>query len=114
MASHVVAPASTGIQRTRTKEKEVKPMEIIAFAAVVVLWVGFAVLLFFSQSSIDNAWTWFKDQSLVVQVPLGFLFLPWAVGMWIWESSWPFAARGLLVGGIAWANLYSFFPWKAS
>ena len=32
-----------------------------SFALVVVLWVGFAALLFVSQSSIDDAWTWFKD-----------------------------------------------------
>lgn len=100
MASHVAAPASAGIQRTSgTKGKEVKPMEVIAFAAVVVLWIGFAALLLFSQSSIDDTWTWFKDQSLVLQVPLGFLFLPWVVGAWIWESPWPVAARGALVAG---------------
>lgn len=80
MASHVAAPAAAGIQRTTTKGKEVKPMEIIAFAAVVVLWIGFAALLFFSQSSIDDTWIWFKDQSLVVQIPPGALFLPWVVG----------------------------------
>lgn len=87
-------------------------MEVVAFAVVVLLWVAFAALVVLSQSSIDDAWTWFKDQSLVVQIPLGFLFLPWVVGAWIWESSWPVAARGVLVVGVAWANVYTFSPWK--
>jgi hypothetical protein len=112
MASPVATPASAGFQRTRTKEKEVNPMEIVAFSAMIVLWIGFAVLLFFSQSSIDNMWTWFKDRSVVVQVPLGFLFLPWVAGTWIWESSWPLVARGMLVAGVACANIYTFSPWK--
>ena len=112
MASNVATRASGKFQLTRTKGKEVKPMEVIAFAAVVVLWIGFAALLLFSQSSIDDTWTWFKDQSLVVQIPLGVMFLPWVVGAWIWESSWPVEARGILVAGIAWANVYTFSPWK--
>jgi hypothetical protein len=88
-----------------------KPMEVVVFAAVVVLWIVFAALLFFSQSSIDDTWTWFKEQSLLVQVPLGILFLPWVIGTWIWEGSWP-VARSVLVAGIAWANVYTFSPWK--
>jgi hypothetical protein len=87
------------------------------FTAPAVGWADFAVLredvatpqetarfalaLVVSQQSIDQIWTWFTDQSLLLQVPLGILFLPWVVGMWIWESSWPLVARGALVGGEA-------------
>jgi protein-S-isoprenylcysteine O-methyltransferase Ste14 len=100
------------VRKERTSRKKVTTVEIIGFAVVVVLWVTFAGALFFSQSSIHDMWAWFKDQSLVLQVPLGILFLPWLIGVWIWESSWPVAARGVLVGGLAWANLYAFSPWK--
>jgi hypothetical protein len=67
----------------------VKSVEIIGFAIVVVLWTVFAGALFFSQSSIHEMWAWFKGQLVVLQVPLGILFLPWLIGMWIWR------ARGL-------------------
>ena len=87
-------------------------MEVIAFGVVLILWIAFGAALFFSQSSIHDIWAWFKDQSLVFQIPLGILFLPWLIGMWIWESSWPIAARSLLVGGLAWGNVYAFWPWK--
>lgn len=92
--------------------REGKPVEITLFIVAVGLWAVFALALVVSQQSIDQVWTWFTDQSLLLQVPLGILFLPWVIGMWIWETSWPVVARGVLVGGIAWANLYSFFPWK--
>jgi hypothetical protein len=112
MASHLASQASPHVGFRRNNRKEVKPMEIIAFTVVVVLWICFAALLFLSRASIDEVWTWLGGQPLVVQVPVGFLFLPWVIGMWIWESSWPLAARGLLVGGVAWANIYTFSPWK--
>jgi hypothetical protein len=28
------------------------------------------------------------------------------------NSSWPVAARGALVAGVAWANIFTFSPWK--
>lgn len=96
--------------RTR---KKVTILEVIGFGVVVALWLGFAAMLLFSQSTIHEAWIWFKDLSLIAQIPLGILFLPWLIGMWIWESSWPTVARGLLVSGLAWANMWTFFPWKA-
>lgn len=88
-------------------------MRHLAFAAVVILWVAFAAALFFSQSSIHDVFAWFKDRSLVIQIPLGVLFLPWLIGMWVWETSWHVAARSILVTGVAWANVYAFWPRKA-
>jgi hypothetical protein len=110
-----IVEASPSVNGVRDKSRrEAKPVEIALFIVAVGLWVVFALVLLLSQQSIDQVWAWFKDQTLLLQVPVGIMFLPWVIGMWIWESSWPFAARGLLVGGIAWANLYSFFPSKAS
>jgi hypothetical protein len=94
-----------------TRGRKVTTVEIIRFA-VLVLWVPFAAALLFSQSSIHEIWAGFKAQSLIVQPPLGVLFLPWLIGMWIWKSSCPSPQRGVLVGGLAWANVYAFFPWK--
>ena len=58
--------------RTR---KKVTALEVIGFGVVVALWLGFAAALLFSQSSIHEAWEWFKGLSLIAQVPLGILFL---------------------------------------
>jgi hypothetical protein len=87
-------------------------MDIVGFAVVVALWVAFTSALVLSQSSIDDIWAWFKHQRLMVQISVGVLFLPWLLGMWIWESSWSPMTRGLLVGALAWANVYAFLPGK--
>jgi hypothetical protein len=36
------------------------------------------------------------------------------LGLWIWQTSWPLVLRLVLAGGLAWATLYVFFPWKKS
>ena len=88
-------------------------MEVVGFVVVAALCLAFLGAVALSQSSIDEAWRWFKDQSLVLQVPVGILFLPWVAGMWIWESFWAALWRLSLVAGLAWATLYAFFPWRA-
>ena len=87
-------------------------MDVVIFTMVALFWMAFAGAVLFSQSSIHDVWQWFKDQNLLLQASLGFLFLPWVVGMWIWETSWPVIWRGLLAGGVAWASIYAFFPWR--
>jgi hypothetical protein len=34
------------------------------------------------------------------------------IGLWVWETSWPILLRLVLVAGLAWVTLYTFFPWK--
>jgi hypothetical protein len=113
MHSIVEASAPQAVLKPKAR-KEAKPVEVTLFFVAAALWVVFAVAVLVSQSSLDDVWAWFKGQSLLLQVPLGILFLPWVIGMWIWESTWSLAARSVLVAGIAWANLYSFFPWKSA
>jgi len=38
------------------------------------------------------------------------LFLPVMVDPWIWETSWPFLVRIVLVSGVAGWNLLVFLP----
>ncbi len=113
MSSVAEAGSSQRVLQPKVR-REAKLVEITLFVIAAGLWVAFAVAVFLSQSSIDEVWAWFKTQSLLLQVPLGILFLPWVIGMWIWESTWSLAVRSVLVVGIAWANLYSFFPWKSA
>ena len=88
-------------------------MEFVVFIAVVALWVVFLAAMVFSQSSMSEVWTWFTEQPLALQIPLGFAFLPWVAGMWVWESSWAMVLRVVMVTGLAWATVFAFFPWKA-
>jgi hypothetical protein len=34
------------------------------------------------------------------------------VGLWIWNTSWPIWLRLILIIGLAWGTVYTFFPKK--
>lgn len=82
----------------------------ILFVVFALLWLAFGIGLIWSQGSVDAAWNWVRSLPLVVAGVLWVLFLPVMVGLWIWESTWPFVLRLLLVIGIAGWNLLVFLP----
>ena len=83
-----------------------------AFAILTLLWIGFGASLLFSQGTLDSVWQAFRSWPLILQVILGLLVLPVALGLWIWETTWPVGLRLVLVLGLAWVTVYTFFPRK--
>jgi hypothetical protein len=83
---------------------------IFVFVLFAALWVGFAYALIASQGSLDGAWRWITSQHLIVQGVVWLLFLPVVLGLWIWHTDWALALRLVLVAGIAFWNIYLFFP----
>jgi len=84
-----------------------------AFVILGLLWLGFATALIFNQAILDSVWIAFRGLPLILQVLLWLLLLPVTAGLWIWESSWPLWLRLLLVFGLGWVTIYTFFPRKA-
>jgi ABC-type amino acid transport system permease subunit len=82
----------------------------VLFAIFAVIWVAFAVGLIFSQGSIDQSWQAIRELPLIIQIVVWVLFLPVMIGLWIWETSWPFVVRLVLVVGVAGWNLFMFLP----
>jgi hypothetical protein len=80
------------------------------FAVFAVIWIAVAVGLVWSAGTVDDAWRAIRALPIVVQLIAWVLFLPVMVGMWIWESSWPFLVRLVLVIGVAGWNLLIFLP----
>lgn len=87
-------------------------MEVAAFLACVILWIAFAGLVLANRDALDGIWKSFRQQPVVLQGAEGIVLLPWTIGLAVWESAWAGWLRLLLVAGIAFANLYAFFPWK--
>jgi len=85
-------------------------MPYLGFAVVVILWVAFGAALVASVGSLDELWAWARDQPLIVQGIMWVVLLPWMAALAIWESSWVLWAKLASIAGIAWANLYMFFP----
>lgn len=74
-----------------------------AFGMFVVLWIGFAIALRGDRGFVDSTWQWLRGLPAPVQVVVWVVILPIAVGMWIYESTWPPTVGVLLVVGmIAW------------
>jgi hypothetical protein len=74
-----------------------------AFAMFVILWVGFAMALRGNHAILDTTWDWLRGLPDPIQVVTWVIFLPIAVGLWIWESTWPpLLGIPLTVGMIAW------------
>ena len=82
----------------------------VLFIVFAVLWVAFAIGIVWNQGGLDQAWSTIRSQPLLVQGAAWLLFLPVTAGLWVWETTWPFVVRLLVVGGIAGWNLLVFLP----
>lgn len=88
-------------------------ISIGSFAILALLWLGFAAALVFNQSILDSIWHALRGLPVVIQIVVWLLVLPVALGLWIWQMPWPFWIRLILVIGLGWATLYTFFPKQA-
>ncbi len=84
-----------------------------AFAILTLLWLGFGAALVFNQALLDTIWQALRALPLAVQIAVWLLLLPVTAGLWIWESAWPLWLRLVLVIGLGFATIYTFFPRKA-
>jgi hypothetical protein len=89
-------------------------INITAFVVLTLLWLAFAAALVFNRDLLVNAWQILRGWPLVVQLIVWLLTLPVTLGLWMWQTSWPLALRLVLVAGLAWATVYTFYPWKRS
>lgn len=85
-------------------------INFLAFIVLGFLWLAFAAALMVSRESLDSVWQAFRAWPLALQLVVWLLALPVVAGLWVWESSWPLLVRLLLVVGLAWVSLYTFFP----
>jgi hypothetical protein len=83
---------------------------IIVFVLFTLLWLAFAAALLFKRETLETIWQTIRRLPLLVQLLIWLLFLPVMLGVWIWQTSWPLWVRLVLVAGLAWWNVYVFFP----
>ena len=87
-----------------------RAINILAFAVLTLLWLVFGAALLFDRGLLDTVWQSFRTWPLVGQLVVWLLLLPVTLGLWIWQTSWPVWLRFILVAGLAWVTIYSFFP----
>lgn len=82
----------------------------VLFVIFAALWLIFAASLVWSQDTLDQAWQTIRELPLITQIVLWVLFLPVMIGLWVWETTWPFVVRVALIVGLAGWNLFVFLP----
>ena len=85
-------------------------INILAFAILTLLWLGFLAALIFNPELLHTAWRSFRRLPLVAQIVVTLFTLPVTLGRWIWHVSWPAWLRLVLVAGLAWFTMVTFFP----
>ncbi len=85
-------------------------INITAFVILTGLWLCFGYAFFFRRERLDQGWSSFRGLPILAQIALALLVLPVVVGLWIWHTRWPFWLRLVLVAGLAWMTIYTFFP----
>ena len=82
----------------------------VVFCLFTFLWIAFAAAVLYSPGTLDDMWHALRSRHIVVQVVVWLLFLPLALGLFIWEQRWASPLRLLLVAALAAWNILMFFP----
>lgn len=85
-------------------------INILAFTVLTLLWISFGAALLLNRELLDGAWPLFRSWNILIQLFVALLVLPVVLGLWIWQTRWPVWLRLLLVAGLAWTTVYTFFP----
>jgi hypothetical protein len=83
---------------------------ILVFTVFTVFWIAFAAALAFSPGTLDDLWLHIRRLPLVIQGIAWLLFLPIMVGLWIWERTWAWPIRLVLVLALGTWNIFLFLP----
>jgi hypothetical protein len=84
-----------------------------AFGVLALLWAVFAAALVFDRPLLGAVWESFRSWPILGQLTVALLTLPVVLALWIWNTSWPLWLRLVIVLGLAWATVYTFFQKKA-
>ncbi|MBE0527585.1 MAG: hypothetical protein IH629_00060 [Thermoleophilia bacterium] len=76
-------------------------MKRLFFILMVGLWGAFIALAFTSPETLTQIWDWTLGLWWPLQITVWILFLPWMVGLWVWQTDWSFAARLTIVAVLA-------------
>jgi len=82
------------------------------FILMVGLWGAFIALAFASPETLNEVWRWAGDLWWPLQIVVWVLFLPWMIGLWVWQTDWSFGMRMAIVAVLAVGWSAASFPRK--
>lgn len=100
------ALALTDSKQVRESQPALRTVVVAAWMLVVVAGWGFvACVAFVAPGGLDGAWHWVRSQSVLLQVAMWALLLPWMAAVWISQTSWPEWLRWGLVAVLGVASI---------
>ena len=87
-------------------------MKRLFFILMVGLWGAFIALAFASPETLNEVWRWAGDLWWPLQIVVWVLFLPWMIGLWVWQTDWSFGMRMAIVAVLAVGWSAASFPRK--
>ena len=89
-------------------------MTYVGFGVMVATWLTFAALAARAPAVLDGAWRSTRALPIGLEAVVWALFLPWMIGLALWERrSWPDALRLAAVGTVAAAWLFVLLPTRS-
>ena len=87
-------------------------MKRLFFIVMVGMWGAFIALAFVSPETLTDLWTRTGDLWWPLQIAVWIVFLPWMLGLLVWQADWSFAARmaAIAVLALGWSAMS--FPRK--
>ncbi len=87
-------------------------MKRLFFIVMVGLWGAFIALAFTSPDTLTHVWHWVGDLWWPFAIAFWIVFLPWMIGLLVWQADWSFAARMaiIVVLAVGWSAMS--FPRK--
>jgi len=85
-------------------------MRRLLFILMVGLWGAFIALALTSPGTLTDVWRWTAGLWWPLQITVWILFLPWMIGLVIWQADWSFAARMATIAALALGWSAASFP----
>lgn len=85
-------------------------MRRLFFIVMVGLWGAFIALAFASPETLGEISRWAGDLWWPIQIAVWILFLPWMIGLLVWQADWSFAARMAVIVVLALGWSAASFP----
>jgi len=79
----------------------------VFFIVMAMLWGAFFALAVTSPGTLDSVWAWTGDLWWPLQIAVWIVFLPWMIGLAIWQADWSAGIRwaAILVLAFGWTML---------
>jgi hypothetical protein len=85
-------------------------LNLIAVAAIGLLWVGFGLAAWLEPRLLAQTWDWVDSLPIGSEIVAWVVGLPWMVGLAVWQAPWPDLVRIGLMVGLAAASVWVFYP----